>query len=303
MLFRSRSNFTPSGQQLLDVVPFAVLALCVAAIVFIIAGTHRGIWRYVSMPDFSRIIVATAVTLLIALAIMFSLNRLDSVARSVPLIQWALMVSGMISARIIARAFFARKTVKSMREDGASREQVLVVGLNQVAELYLRCVASFASGKMVVAGLLDESPVMTGRRLHHHKVLGQPKELSQILALLNVHGVNVKRIVITTPFQELSQSSRDELLKLERSSVIKLDMFEERLGFADVASPDEPLKGPNADLDRLADKFSDDANEHSGSKGSPLIKRAIDIVGSLVLMVAFLPITLLVSLLDRKSVV
>lgn len=69
-----RNNFSPSSQQLLDIIPFAVLGLCVAAVVFLIAGTHRGIWRYVSLSDFSRIIVATAITLLITLFVTFSLK-------------------------------------------------------------------------------------------------------------------------------------------------------------------------------------------------------------------------------------
>ncbi len=297
-----RSNFTPSSKLLLDVIPFAVLGFCIAAIVFIIAGTHRGIWRYVSLPDFSRIIVATAITLLITMFVMFTLDRLDSIARSVPLIQWVLMVAGMISARIMARMLFTRKNVKSIGNVDASREHVLVVGLNEVAELYLRCVASLAASKISVAGMLDEKIVMKGRRLHHHKVLGLPRDLTQILSLLNVHGVNVTRVVITTPFQELSKSSRDELLKLERSNVIKLDLFEERLGFAGVSSADEASQGPKAGLERLAHQFSKDEKAQLENGGGARIKRAVDLVGSLTLMVVFLPVTLLVGLLVALDV-
>lgn len=297
-----RNNFTPSKQQLVDIIPFSAMGLCVAAIVFIIAGTHRGIWRYASLPDFSRIIVATAVVLLITLFAAFSLNRLDNIARSLPLIQWVLILSGMISARIIARAIFARKTVKSAQKAEVQREHVLVVGLNHVAELYLRCVASLASNTVVVAGLLDESPVMKGRRLHHHKVLGQPKELSQILALLNIHGINVKRVVIAMPFEELSQQSRDELLKLERSNVIKLDLFEERLGFGDISEADEAAGRADHDLQRLTMNLSKKADNGIGGKAYSLIKRLVDIVGSLVLMVIFLPITILVCLLVALDV-
>jgi lipopolysaccharide/colanic/teichoic acid biosynthesis glycosyltransferase len=297
-----RNNFTPSSQQLMDIVPFSILGLCIAAIVFILAGTHRGIWRYVSLPDFSRIAIATTITILLALFVVFSINRLDGIARSIPLIQWALIVAGMISARIFARAVFARKTVKSTRSTDAEREHVLVVGLNHVAELYLRCVASLASNKLIIAGLLDETARMKGRLLHHHKVLGQPEELSQILALLNIHGINIKRVVITMPFQELSQPSRDELLKLERSNVIKLDMFEERLGFTDTFGNDKSATRPDIGLERLSGQFADEEKSVLGPKGHPLIKRAIDIMGTLVLVVIFLPITLLVSLLVALDV-
>ena len=299
-----RNNFALTSQQLLGIAPFALMGVGVAAIVFVVAGTHRGIWRYASLPDFSRIIVATTATVLITMFAAFTLNRLDGIARSIPLIQWALIVAGMISARIIVRSLFRRLAVKSAGGADEDREHVLVVGLNRVAELYLRCVASLASSKISVAGLLDESAIMKGRQLHHHKVLGRPQELSQILALLNIHGVNVKRVVITTPFQELSQSSRDELLKLERSNVITLDLFEERLGFNETLV-DEVSEVTRADtgLERIAEQASDDSNNFaSGGKGYLAIKRVIDVTGALVLMVVFLPITLLSSLLVALDV-
>ncbi len=297
-----RNNFSPPVQGLLNVLPYAVIGLCVFAVVFVVAGVQRGIWRYVSLPDVNRIIVATGIAVLVTLAVMFSLNRLDNVARSVPLMQWVLVVAGMVSARIVARLFFARKSVRRDREGGPSREHVLVVGLNQVAELYLRCVSSLASGNMVVAGLLDESPLMKGRRLHGHKVLGQPRELSGVLALLNIHGVSVKRVVITTPFQELTRSSRDELLKLERSGVVKLDMFEERLGFVGHAGADEAVSEPGNKLDLGADSLVCGYRDCPVGNRYSLIKPVVDFVGSLVLMVIFLPVTLVVSLLVALDV-
>ncbi len=297
-----RNNFTPSKQQLLDIVPFAAMGVGIAAFVFIIAGTHRGIWRYVSLSDFSRIVVAVTVTLLLALFVAFSLNRLDGIARSLPLIEWALIVAGMISARLLARGLCARKAVRSSGEYEVSKESVLVVGVNQVAELYLRCVDKLASGRMTVAGLLDEDVKMKGRRIHQHDVLGQPEELSQILALLNIHGINVKRVVITTPFQDLSRASRNELLRLERSNVIKLDLVEERLGFTDIVGEDETPKGVAPQFERLAAQLAEDGDAVSKRGSYPRIKNAMDRGGAAVLMFLTLPFTLVTALLVALDV-
>ena len=220
-----RHNFAPPLSVISETIPYATVGVLAASLVFLVAETHKGIWRYVSLPDFSRIVTAATAIVLIASFIVFSFNRAAGVARSIPLIQWAFIIAVMILARITARAFFRRYVAKSASTTSLDRENILVVGLNQVAELYLRGVANLASDKVVIAGLLDEASNVKGRRLHDYKVLGSPSDLSKILALLNIHGVAVKRVVITTPFVDLADSSRDELLKLERAGVIKLDFF------------------------------------------------------------------------------
>ncbi len=298
-----RHNFTPTTKQLLDIVPFALLGVCVAALVFVIIGTHRSIWRYVSLSDFSRIFAAVAITLLVTMFVAFSLNRLDSIGRSIPLIEGALIVSGMIFARILARALIRRRSVLLEKKSDVSREHVLVVGLNHVAELYLRCIDSLASNRIAVAGLLDEQAVMKGRLLHQNEVLGQPQDLSQILAVLNIHGIMVRRVVITTPFKDLSKASRDELLKLERSNIIELDLFEERLGFADSRPETLTDKGTGITPGRLSGQVpEDDGDDFSLNRGYLATKRFLDIVGSLSLIFALSPVALVLSLLVALDV-
>lgn len=295
-----RQNFDFSVHQLADILPYAAISVGVAALVFLIAETHKGIWRYVSLPDFSRIVVAATAIVLMSMFIAFSANRTEGIARSIPFIQWALIIAGMIMARLVARAAFRRYVGKSTEPTVGSQEKILVVGLNQVAELYLRCVANLATERMVIAGLLDEAPRVKGRRLHNYKVLGSPHELSQILSLLNIHGISVSRVVITTPFEELSQASRDELLKLERAGVITLDFFSERLGFADMrTSPAPSGAGVPSGPDTLAFALPRAALAAGASLGGPYpyVKRLADVLGATLLLVVFFPVMVLVAAL------
>ena len=98
-----RDNLEVSLHRMASVVPLAGVTLIVAAIVFVAFGLHRSVWRYASLPDLMRIMTAVTVTILIVLFVGFAHNRLEGIARSIPLIQWVVMVGGMIGMRALVR--------------------------------------------------------------------------------------------------------------------------------------------------------------------------------------------------------
>src|SRR5262245_50394702 len=93
-----RDNFVPSVPRLQAIIPYALLCVVSAALVFSAARLHRTIWRYTSLPDILRLIAAVTVALLVALLGEFILHRLESIARSLPVIQWFLLVAGMLGS-------------------------------------------------------------------------------------------------------------------------------------------------------------------------------------------------------------
>src|SRR5260370_4296371 len=74
---------------------------------------------------------------------------------------------------------------------------------------------------------------MRGRAIQQKPILGTIKELWDILQSLEVHGMSVDRIVVSTPADRLLPDALKTLLELEKSSDIVVHFLSERLGFED----------------------------------------------------------------------
>src|SRR5262245_59733502 len=62
-----RDNFATSLFSVEAVVPYALLCILAAGVVFRIARLHQALWRYTTLADIFRIAAAAAIVLLIAL--------------------------------------------------------------------------------------------------------------------------------------------------------------------------------------------------------------------------------------------
>ena len=81
----------------------------IAAVVFLLTGLYRGIWRYASLPDLFNIARAATLTELIFLPVMFVLTRLETLPRSTFLIDWLVLIA-LLPVTIIMRPLLARGT-------------------------------------------------------------------------------------------------------------------------------------------------------------------------------------------------
>ena len=225
--------------------PYSFISLGCASIVFLVGGLDRTPWRYSSVADHLQVIVLTVLVILLALVLTFAFNRLEPVARSLPVLQGGLIVSILIAARSAARFWYTRQI--HINGNGRANEQphetVLVVGVNTVAELFLLSVKEFASQRIQVAGILAEEPTMRGRAIQQKPVLGTVEELQDILQSLEVHGVAVDRIVVATAADRLRPRALETLLEVEKSSNIVVQFLSERLGFEDFSQKPSVLSG------------------------------------------------------------
>jgi lipopolysaccharide/colanic/teichoic acid biosynthesis glycosyltransferase len=234
-----RGTFDTFQDALITLTPYFFISLGCAVIAFLVGGLDRTPWRYSTVADHFQIIVLTVLVILLALVLTFLANRLEGVARSLPVTQGALIVTFLVSARSAARFWYARQLHAKENGKGNDRvnedphETVLVVGVNSVSELFLLSVQEFASQKIQVAGILAEEPKMRNRAIQQKQILGTVEELQEILQSLEVHGVAVDRIVVATAADRLLPRSLKALLDVEKSSNIVVHFLSERLGFED----------------------------------------------------------------------
>lgn len=202
-----RDNLELSAAWILDLTPYLVFSLTAAVVVLPVAGANRTFWHYSTFDDFLRVAIAAMVIVLFATGATFAYNRLDGLARAVPILHAVLLVLSLCVLRAAMRLHHGLRTRRRAAPVfGPARqaESVLVIGVNAVAELFVRSVREFARDAVHVAGVLGTDGRHRGHLLHGVQILGAPEDLTRVLRQLEVHGVELRRIVVAMPPSELS---------------------------------------------------------------------------------------------------
>jgi FlaA1/EpsC-like NDP-sugar epimerase len=144
------------------------------AVVFWRFGLYRGIWRFASLPDLKRIVLAVGLAaLLIPVALI--LFRISTVVpRSVLILDPLLLLVLMGGSRLAYRAWKEHR-LASVLHPGS--KPVLVAGAGSAADFLLRELARNPAGFHVV-GLLDDSRDKWGRLVQGIPVLGPLDEVA-----------------------------------------------------------------------------------------------------------------------------
>jgi lipopolysaccharide/colanic/teichoic acid biosynthesis glycosyltransferase len=301
-----RENLEVAPQKFFDLLPYLVMTLGVSVPILVLAGLNRTLWRFSSFEDYLRVVGAAVTIVVLAVGVGFAFNRLEGVARSLPILQAVLMACTLIGVRIAMRLRHLRRArgphAPPVWTTTQKQEAVLVVGLNAVTELFLQSVQEFAGEQVKVAGLLGRGERHRRRLLRLHPVLGLPEEIDRILADLEVRGVMIQRIVVTTKFDGLSPAAREALLRIERTSDITLDFFGERvlLNHRGRLEPGDSLGGRNAA--RRATQALEAEFAALASRPYFRCKRALDVTLATALLVCLAPITLVLGIILSMSI-
>jgi FlaA1/EpsC-like NDP-sugar epimerase len=149
------------------------------AVVFWRFGLYRGIWRYASLPDLKRILIAVGITALAIPAMVVMLQL--PVPRSVMVLDPLLLAMLMGGSRVAYR-MWKERTLRSLTD--GEREPVVVIGADEAAVSLLKDLARSAQWR--VAGVFDDDPAKTGRQLQGVAVVGVLQDLPQHLDRLGV---------------------------------------------------------------------------------------------------------------------
>lgn len=160
----------------------AVIFTIVAAGVFWFADLYRGIWRYASLNDLMAITRAVSLIVLIFLMLLFVVTRLHDVPRSLPLINWFVLLVLLGGPRFLYRVFKDRRLDHVLELNRATRVPVLLVGAGDAAELFIREQARDPGAPYRVTGVIDETGGRVGREIHGVPVLGRVEDVEGIIA-------------------------------------------------------------------------------------------------------------------------
>jgi FlaA1/EpsC-like NDP-sugar epimerase len=143
------------------------LVVPVQGVVFYAFGLYRGLWRFASVSDLKRILMACGVAALASPAALVMAQQLNMVPRSVFILDPLLLVMLMGGVRFAYRAwkdghFFLRRT--------GVGTPVLIVGAGETA---MRLIKELETSRVWrVVGFVDAGSAQTGRQLGGVPILG-----------------------------------------------------------------------------------------------------------------------------------
>jgi FlaA1/EpsC-like NDP-sugar epimerase len=147
-----RFNFNIPPEALTSMWQSTLVVLPVDALVFWLFGLYRGMWRFASLPDLKRILMAVGLAALAAPMGLYLALHMALVPRSVLVLSPMLLVLAMGGSRFLYR--LAKDGHLFPLSEGAERVGVLVLGAGSSAAKLLRDLTFHPSWRVV--GLLDE---------------------------------------------------------------------------------------------------------------------------------------------------
>ena len=169
-----RFNFEIPPDYLHGMLQMLAAVIPLQAVMFWSFGLYRGMWRYASVPDLIRILVAVGLSALILTVLIFMMGWQHIVPRSVLVLDPVLLVMAMGGSRFAYRAWKEHQLYGALHLRG---EPVLVLGAGDAAVNLLKETAR--SEEWRVVGLLDDDPAKLGRVLNGVRVLGRLDEIEK----------------------------------------------------------------------------------------------------------------------------
>ncbi|MAL75518.1 MAG: nucleotide sugar dehydratase [Rhodospirillaceae bacterium] len=236
-----------------------IIFTLIAAVVFLTSRLYKGIWRYASIDDLVAMTKAVTLIVLIFLPLMFIVGRLESVPRSLPLINWFVLLAMLGGPRFLYRVMKDRGIRKGLLKSPTKQVPILLVGAGDGAELFLRELRRDANTPYYPVGILDETGGRVGREIHNVPVLGTVEDIQDVLKKCtlapqklvitkeNLDGALVRRVMEKAEAHGLTVSRAPKLTELRGG------LESDRLEIKPVAVEDL-LGRPQQPLDREAMK-------------------------------------------------
>ncbi|PIW01754.1 MAG: polysaccharide biosynthesis protein, partial [Deltaproteobacteria bacterium CG17_big_fil_post_rev_8_21_14_2_50_51_6] len=182
---------------------------------FIVFGLYKGMWRYTSVSDLSKLHQATVISTLGLTAIVLFVFRFQGFSRAVFLLDWGLTLIFTGGIRLLIRVTYARglwgkgyNGIKSQNTDVLQTSEgklAIIVGAGSAGDKLIRELKESRRLNYRIKALVDDDKDKIGRTIHGVPVLGSVEELPAIvkkckaseifIAMPSARGPSMRRIV------------------------------------------------------------------------------------------------------------
>jgi FlaA1/EpsC-like NDP-sugar epimerase len=219
------------------------MAVCiwtwVKSAAFMLGTVNRGYWRYTSLHEVRRIVVANTLGSILGGAILFLFG--PPIPRSIYILEWLVSCFLTVGSRLAVRV---ASTPRRSFAAGGDRERTLIYGSGAAGLALVQELCHNPSLKCDVVGLIDDDPRKIGLSFHGKRVLGTGETLAAwarklavqrvLIAMPSASGPQMVRIlkfaVATGVGYKMVPSLGEALQKAELGKQIRAVAVEDLLG-------------------------------------------------------------------------
>jgi len=159
------------------------------AAIFLAFGLYRGLWRFASIADLQRIVLAAGLGAILVPLVLVMLQLQTVVPRSVLILYPIVLIFLMAGSRFAYRIWKEHRLYSPLEALG---EPVLIIGAGEAGAHLAKDLAR--SRQWRVVGLLDDDRAKQGRLLRNVRVLGPIAELKAW-----TERFGVRKVIIALP--------------------------------------------------------------------------------------------------------
>jgi exopolysaccharide biosynthesis polyprenyl glycosylphosphotransferase len=265
----------PLGLKVSVEAPFVALMVAIAT-VWVILFDLQGAYSYQRFTSFAtelKLVLRTVIIGCLLIVGALFLLRLGYVPRTL------LLLFGLLSFLLLSlEKLLVFQIASKIRECGYNRKAVLVVGTGRQTQEFMKAIERNFSWGLDIIGFLDAGREGIGQIIFGRPILGS---FSDIVSVMHAHRLD--EVIITVSTSRLPEIKK-VLEACEREGV-QIRIISDFLG--------KIAKGVWADTIYNLPIIS--INYVSDNRNALMIKRVIDIIGSLILLILLAPVFLIVA--------
>ncbi len=170
----------------------------VCASVFWLTRLHKVVWRYVSVRELQAVVQSVSIAVVIYAGLWFLLSAHQALPRSLLVLSWVLSIVFIGGVRFAYRLFCDfRERQPSSSVEAEQRKKLLLVGVNDQSEKFIRASQNMPDSPFEIIGLVDEGTSRIGRQVHGIDVRGTISSLKEVLSHLEERKLSPEMIVIS----------------------------------------------------------------------------------------------------------
>jgi lipopolysaccharide/colanic/teichoic acid biosynthesis glycosyltransferase len=209
---------------------YALITIVCALPAAAVFRLRDGLSRDFAFVDVWAILGAAGIASSASAALIFTVNRLDYIPRSTPLIYAMVLVAGLIGGRTIARADGSRRMAEERPRRQARR--VVVVGVDCFSTLAIKLAQCQTPRTVEVVAALDPRERLSDRTVNGVRIVGAPGDLVPIVREYAEHGICVDEVWVSDQLIAESPEACRALFDVCRVSGLKRSSLSGALNLA-----------------------------------------------------------------------
>ncbi len=195
---------------------------------------HKEVWRYVSLKELQTILKVVSFSIFLTYGALFFFFRLELVPRSLPVLQWMLMMVMLGAPRVIYRMLC--ESGRNTASSGRAKVAVLLAGAGNHAEGFIRAMQRDTDAPYQIVGILDEDKRRHGRSLRGIPIFSSLNDMEQVIGSLDAQGNKPQRLILSDDYMD--KNTVQSLLDLCESQGLNLARLPRLTDFTSGAQTD-----------------------------------------------------------------